>query len=93
MKNYGSEWTMEDLQNYQATTEPAISSTFGKWTVYTSSAPTTGPQLLSLLNILSGFQIKTSDQLSLHYNHQLIEAMRITQNQIIGLGDPLLNPE
>ena len=92
MKKYGSEWTLEDLQKYQATTEPAISTTYDKWTVYTSSAPTTGPQLLSLLNILSGFSLTTSDRLSLHYNHQLIETMRLTQNQIIGLGDQLFEP-
>ena len=92
MRNAGAEWKINDLEKYQATSEPAISSTFSKWTLFTSSAPTTGPQLLSMLNILSGFPLKTSDQLSVHYNHQLIESQRITQNQIIGLGDPLFDP-
>lgn len=87
-----AEWTLTDLQGYRARTEPAVSGTVGRTTVFTSSAPTAGPQLISMLNIL-GADPSHMDQLSLHHLHVLIESMRITQNQIAKLGDPSVDAE
>lgn len=86
-KRTGSQWTIQDLQNYEARIEPAISTIYGRSTLYTSSAPTTGPQFLSLLNLLTGLELGQQDQLKLMYNHDLIEAIRITENQITKLGN------
>lgn len=82
----GVDWTMEELGKYKAREETAINGTYGRTTIYTSSAPTSGPQLISLLNILSGFQLSVTDFLTPGYTHDLIETMRITQNQISKLG-------
>lgn len=90
MGKAGADWTMEELGQYKAREEPAINGTFGKTTLYTSSAPTSGPQLISLLNILTGFDFSVTDYLTRPYTHDMIEAMRITQNQVAKLGT-LLN--
>lgn len=86
MSKAGVDWTIEELGKYQAREESAITGTYGKTTLFTSSAPTSGPQLISLLNILSGFQMSTTDFLTHGYTHDLIEAMRLTQNQVTKLG-------
>jgi gamma-glutamyltranspeptidase/glutathione hydrolase/leukotriene-C4 hydrolase len=86
MTKAGADWTMEELEKYRAREETAITGTYGKTTLYTSSAPTSGPQLISLLNILSGFQLSVRDYLTLGYTHDMIETMRVTQNQVSKLG-------
>lgn len=86
MNKAGAEWTTEELGKYQAREESAITGAFGQTTLYTSSAPTSGPQLISLLNILSGFNTTVEDFMRVDYVHNLIETMRITQNQITTLG-------
>ena len=86
MTKLGADWTMEELGKYQAREETAITGTYGKTTLYTSSAPTSGPQLISLLNIVSGFEFSARDYLTLGYTHDMIETMRMTQNQVSQLG-------
>lgn len=86
MTKAGADWTIEELGQYKAREEPAINGTYGRTTLYTSSAPTSGPQLISLLNILSGFDLSVTDYLTRGYTHDMIEAMRITQNQVAKLG-------
>ncbi|XP_046458585.1 glutathione hydrolase 7-like [Daphnia pulex] len=93
MAKAGADWTMEELGKYRAREETAITGTYGKTTLYTSSAPTSGPQLISLLNILSGFQLSVRDYLTLGYTHDMIETMRVTQNQVSKLGDPLFGKD
>lgn len=94
MNKAGAEWSQQDLLSYHARMEPAIGGKFGRTTVWTSSAPTCGPQLISLLHMLSSLlqpaQQHQHDQLTLHYIHQLIESMRITQIQIARLGRYLI---
>ena len=86
MTKLGADWTMEELGKYQAREETAITGTYEKTTLYTSSAPTSGPQLISLLNIVSGFEFSARDYLTLGYTHDMIETMRMTQNQVSQLG-------
>ena len=81
------DWTMEELGKYQAREESAISGTYGRTTLYTSSAPSSGPQLISLLNILSALNVSSENYMTLGYIHNLIESMRITQNQVTTLGN------
>lgn len=82
----GVDWSVGELEKYQAREEPAITGTYGKTTLFTSSAPTSGPQFISLLNILSGFEMSMTDFLTLGYTHNLTEAMRISQVQVTRLG-------
>ncbi|XP_032780767.2 glutathione hydrolase 7 [Daphnia magna] len=89
MTKAGADWTMEEMGKYRAREESAITGVYGKTTLYTSSAPTSGPQLISLLNILSGFGFSPKDYFTLGYTHDLIETMRMTQNQVSKLGDPV----
>lgn len=92
MVNRGVLWTLSKLQTLsQPRFESAISGTLGKSTIFASSAPTSGPQLISLINILSGFNHSKSDQWSVEYFHDLIESIRYSQNQAASLGDPAFN--
>ena len=87
MKNQGVEWTSDVINNYQAKVEEALAGVYKKSTIYTSGAPTSGPQLISLLNILEGFNLTSVKQLDFSYVHQLIESTRLTQTQVSNLGN------
>lgn len=87
MKDQGVEWTPDAINNYQAKVEDALAGVYKKSTIYTSGAPTSGPQLISLLNILEGFNLTSVKQLDLSYVHQLVESMRLTQTQVANLGN------
>jgi len=93
MKNQGVEWTSDVINNYQAKVEEALAGVYKKSTIYTSGAPTSGPQLISLLNILEGFNLTSVKQLDFSYVHQLIESTRLTQTQVSNLGDPMFNEQ
>lgn len=86
MTKAGADWTMEEVGKYRARKESAITGVFGKTTVHSSSAPTSGPQLISILNILSGFELTAKDHFTLGYTHDMIETIRMTQNQVAKLG-------
>ena len=86
MKDQGVEWTLDMIKNYQPRVEDAVTSVYKRSTVYTSGSPTSGPQLLSLLNILEGFNLTSVKQLDSSYIHQLVESMRHTQTQVANLG-------
>ena len=74
------------MSNYKAKVEEPLAGVYKKWTLYTSNAPTSGPQLISLLNILEGFNLTAGKQLDLFYVHRLVESMRLTQTQLSNLG-------
>ena len=92
MSNIGVNWPIDELKKYKAREEAAINGSYGKTTVYTSSAPTSGPQLVSLLNILSGFDTLPTDHLTVDFIHEIVETMRITQNQVSQLGIDFIYP-
>ena len=59
MNSQGQRWGVDDLANYTVHVEEALSTTFRNTTVYTTDAPTSGPQLISMLNILEGFEVSS----------------------------------
>ena len=87
MKSQGQGWSMNDLQGYKVNFEEAIKSTFQNMTIFTSNAPTSGPQLLSMLNILDGLDSVSRTQLNVTLAHKLMEVMRWTQTQVAHLGN------
>lgn len=50
--------TAKDLASYTATSSKAITSTFRGYRVITTPPPTSGPVLLSILNILEKMNLK-----------------------------------
>lgn len=84
----------EDLVNYRPVVEPALEGTYRGRRVLTPNAPTSGPSLLSVLNILEGFNMTSpsntttgSSPPALDY-HRIVEAFKHGFAQRTMLGDP-----
>lgn len=59
--------TAEDFTSYIPLVKPALKGSFKNRTVYTSHAPTSGPALLHMLNLLERFETTDADEgLKLH---------------------------
>ena len=85
MKENGVEWNATAVETYKANAENPIMGVYKNMNLYTSGAPTSGPQLIAMLNILRGFQSNPRDQFTLSHIHQVIETMRVTQSQLAGM--------
>ena len=70
MKNHSGILTLNDLKNYTVKIREPLSSDYQDYQIFTAGPPTSGPVLLSALNILEGFnltQANKNDSLVYHY--------------------------
>lgn len=76
--------THEDLQNYSAIVQPALQSTYLSRKVYTMHAPTSGPVLLHMLNIMEHYDLSGEGMTGLNV-HRLVEAIKCNYSHTVAL--------
>ncbi|KAI8599424.1 gamma-glutamyltranspeptidase, partial [Dissophora ornata] len=80
--------TMEDMKSYvPLVKEPMVGYYQGR-KVYTTPAPTSGPILISILNILERYDLGRLKENANVESHRLVEAMKFGYAQRTELGDP-----
>ncbi|KAJ3219306.1 hypothetical protein HDU67_001925 [Dinochytrium kinnereticum] len=80
--------TLEDMKSYQAESRPPLYGHYHGKKIVTTPAPASGAVLLSILNIVEGFNFAASGKTPLNA-HRLVEAMKFAYGQRTFYGDPM----
>lgn len=67
--------TLQDMANYKANVQPAVTGTYKNRTIYTTDAPTSGPVLIHLLNVLEQYDLEGEGRTELN-THRFVEALK-----------------
>lgn len=87
-QEHGGILTLEDLASYSVVVKPAIKGTWLGKQIYTTPAPTSGPIVLSILNMLSLIpDFTTGGPTSLNM-HRFVETLKFGFGQRTELADP-----
>lgn len=92
IRKAGGMLSHKDLANYKANVAPAIQGTYHGKTIYTTDAPTSGPVLIHLLNILEHYKLEEQGRTPLNM-HRFVEALKFAFARRTSLGDPAFFPE
>lgn len=74
--------TQADLGGYQPIVQRALEGTYRGRKVYTTHAPTSGPVLLHILNLLEHYDLPEEGRTLLN-EHRLIEALKCTSFSLV----------
>ena len=90
MEKGGGLITHQDLQNYKAVIRKPIKGSFRGYDVYSMPPPSSGGvHIVQMLNVLSGYDLKSDGHNSAAYIHKLVEVMRRAYaDRSKFLGDP-----
>lgn len=75
VRGAGGILTHEDLENYSVIVQPALQGTYLSRKVYTTYAPSSGPVLLHMLNIMEHYDLSDEGMTGLNI-HRLVEAIK-----------------
>ncbi|EPB84895.1 gamma-glutamyltransferase [Mucor circinelloides 1006PhL] len=89
--NNGGIITLEDLKNYRALSRPVISTSYHNHKIFTTSAPTSGPVLLNILNLIEPYNFAQDGGRTTLNMHRLVEAFKFGYAARTELGDPAFN--
>ena len=76
VKATGGILTHEDLESYQVIVQPALQGTYRGHRIYTTHAPTSGPVLLHMFNLLEHFEDLVEEGHTGLNTHRIVEAMK-----------------
>lgn len=84
----GGNWTLADLERYEAKERAPIAFDYRGWRIVTASPPSSGGVALAeMLNVLGGYELDRLDKV--HRTHLMVEAMRRAyRDRAEYLGDP-----
>ena len=74
--------TNDDLESYTVKVEPALVGSYRGRRVYTTHAPTSGPVLLHMLNLLERYDLKGEGRTPLN-THRLVEVLKCTISRFL----------
>ncbi|KAG6842084.1 hypothetical protein C0991_002738 [Blastosporella zonata] len=77
-----------DLENYSVKVRPALEGTYRGKKIYTTHAPTSGPVLIHMLNLLEHFDVKERSVLTIH---RLVEILKFGFASRTKICDPDFN--
>jgi gamma-glutamyltranspeptidase/glutathione hydrolase/leukotriene-C4 hydrolase len=80
--------TLEDLAGYTALSRPVISTNYHGYKVTTTTAPSSGPVLLNILNLVESFNFEKDGRRTGLNVHRLIESFKFAYAARTELGDP-----
>ncbi|KAI9442113.1 gamma-glutamyltranspeptidase [Lactarius indigo] len=88
----GGIMTHEDLANYEVKVSRALEGTYRDRKVYTSHAPTSGPVLLHMLNLMEKYDLPAEGRTDVNV-HRLIEATKFGFAARTHICDPAFNDD
>lgn len=88
MVRQGGILTLDDLKNYRAIHCPVISTNYHGYKAFTTSALTSGPVVLNVLNLVKPYNFSMKGPTRLNY-HRLIEALKFGYAGRTEIRDPL----
>ncbi|KAF9585009.1 hypothetical protein BGW38_004305 [Lunasporangiospora selenospora] len=87
-RSQGGILTMKDMRDYKALVREPVVGFYQGRKVYTTPAPTSGPALISILNIIERYNMGGKGPRANVDTHRLVEAMKFGYAQRTELGDP-----
>ncbi|KAH9895138.1 gamma-glutamyltranspeptidase [Cubamyces lactineus] len=93
VKETGGILSHQDLEDYQVQVNRALQGTYRGRKVYTPHAPTSGPVLIHMLNLMEHYDNLQEEGRSLLNVHRFIEAMKFGFAARTRIGDPAYHDE
>ncbi|OBZ68184.1 Gamma-glutamyltranspeptidase 1 [Grifola frondosa] len=85
--------SLEDLENYQVIVKPALQGSYRRRKVYTPHAPTSGPVLLHMLNLVEHYDDFVKEGRTVLNTHRYVEASKFGFAARTKIGDPAFHDE